>query len=138
MAYGSGGFLCLVSFFCRCRTVSETIAVIAGFDDVAMVGQAVEQRGGHLGVVEDPGPFTEGEIGGEDHAGALVEFAHQMEQQCAASLRERQIAEFIENDQVDLHEPVGDLARLAVSFLVFQRVDELDSGEEPDSEVMVK
>ena len=137
MAYGSGGFLCLVSFFCRCRTVSETIAVIAGFDDVAMVGQAVEQRGGHLGVVEDPGPFTEGEIGGEDHAGALVEFAHQMEQQCAASLRERQIAEFIENDQVDLHEPVGDLARLAVSFLVFQRVDELDSGEEPDSEVMV-
>ena len=60
-----------------------------------------------------------------------------MEQQCAASLRERQIAEFIENDQVDLHEPVGDLARLAVSFLVFQRVDELDSGEEPDSEVMV-
>ena len=65
MAYGSGGFLCLVSFFCRCRTVSETIAVIAGFDDVAMVGQAVEQRGGHLGVVEDPGPFTEGEIGGD-------------------------------------------------------------------------
>ena len=73
----------------------------------------------------------------EDHAGALVEFAHQMEQQCAASLRERQIAEFIENDQVDLHEPVGDLARLAVSFLLFQRVDELDSGEEPDSEAMV-
>ena len=32
---------------------------------------------------------------------------------------------------------LGDLARLAVSFLVFQRVDELDSGEEPDSEVMV-
>ena len=86
MAYGSGGFLCLVSFFCRCRTVFETIAVIAGFDDVAMVGQAVEQRGGHLGVVEDPGPFTEGEIGGEDHAGALVEFAHQMEQQCASSV----------------------------------------------------
>ena len=42
MAYGSGGFLCLVSVFCRCRTVFETIAVIAGFDDVAMVGQAVE------------------------------------------------------------------------------------------------
>ena len=65
MAYGSGGFLCLVSIFCRCRTVFETIAVIAGFDDVAMVGQAVEQRGGHLGVVEDPGPFTEGEVGGD-------------------------------------------------------------------------
>ena len=95
-------------------TVFETIAVIAGFDDVAMVGQAVEQRGGHLGVVEDPGPFTEGEVGGDNQAGALVEFAQQMEQQGAAGLRERQIAEFIENDQVDLHEPVGDLARIAV------------------------
>ena len=123
--------------FCLCRTIFETVTVIAGFDDVAMVGQAVEQRDGHLGVAEDLGPFTEGEIGGDNQAGALVEFAQQMEQQGAAGLRERQIAEFIENDQVDLHEPVGDLARLAVSFLLFQRVDELDSGEAAYSEAMV-
>jgi hypothetical protein len=30
----------------------EAPAVIAGFNDVAMVGQAIEQRGGHLGVAE--------------------------------------------------------------------------------------
>ena len=60
-----------------------------------------------------------------------------MEDELTSVFGERQVAEFIENDQLDLHEPVGDLARLAVSFLVFQRVDELDSGEEPDSEVMV-
>jgi hypothetical protein len=33
----------------------EAPAVIAGFNDVAMVGQAIEQRGGHLGVTEHSG-----------------------------------------------------------------------------------
>ena len=43
------------------------------------MGQAIEQRGGHLGVAEDRGPFAEAEIGGVDHAGALIEFAQQMD-----------------------------------------------------------
>ena len=37
-------------------------AVIAGLDDVTVMGQPVEQRGGHLGVAEHAGPFSEGEI----------------------------------------------------------------------------
>lgn len=32
-------------------------AVVAGLDDVAMVRNAVEQRGGHLGVAEEFMPF---------------------------------------------------------------------------------
>lgn len=36
----------------------EAPAVVAGFDDVAMVGNAVEQRGGHLGVAKDGRPLT--------------------------------------------------------------------------------
>lgn len=33
--------------------------VVAGLDNVAMVRQAVEERGGHLGIAKDAGPFTE-------------------------------------------------------------------------------
>ena len=65
-----------------------------------MVGQAVEQRGGHLGVAEDGGPFAESEVGGDDDRGALVEPAHQVEQQLAAGLSEGQIAKFVEDDEV--------------------------------------
>ena len=36
-----------------------------------------------------------------------------------------------------MQEPVGDLPSLTLGFLLFQRVDEFDSGEEPDSEAMV-
>jgi len=44
----------------------ESPAFVAALDDVAMVSQAVEQRGGHFGVAEDAGPFAEREIGGDD------------------------------------------------------------------------
>ena len=41
----------------------EAPTVVTGLDDVAMVSQAVEQRGGHLGIAEHARPFTEREIG---------------------------------------------------------------------------
>ncbi len=57
----------------------EPKAIVSGLQDVATVGQAIEQRGGHLRVAEDRGPFAEVEIRGDDHASALIEFAQQMD-----------------------------------------------------------
>ena len=82
-----------------CRAVSEAEAVVAGLHDVAVVGEAVEQRRRHLGIAEDRGPFAEAEVGGDDDAGALVELAEQVEQQRAAGRAEGQISELIENDE---------------------------------------
>jgi hypothetical protein len=42
----------------------EAPAVISGFDDVAVMGQAIERGSRHLGIGEDARPFAEGEIGG--------------------------------------------------------------------------
>ena len=64
--------------------VLEAPAVITGLDDVAMMGDAVQQRGGHLGIAEHGRPFAEREVGGDDHRGLLVELANQVEQQLAA------------------------------------------------------
>ena len=44
----------------------EAQAFIAGFDDHTMVGKAVKERSGHLGVGKDGGPFTEVEVGGHE------------------------------------------------------------------------
>ena len=44
----------------------EALAVVAGLDDVAVVGQAIEQGGRHLGITEDARPFTKGKVGGDD------------------------------------------------------------------------
>jgi hypothetical protein len=40
----------------------EAPAVVAGLDDVAVMGQPIEQCGGHFCVSEDARPFTEGKM----------------------------------------------------------------------------
>ena len=65
-----------------------------------MMGQAVEQGCGHLGVAEDGRPFAKGEVGGDDDRGALVEPAHEVEEQLPAGLGEGQVTEFVEDDEV--------------------------------------
>jgi hypothetical protein len=44
----------------------EAPAVVSRLDDIAVVGQSIEQRGCHLGVAEHTRPFTEGEISGDN------------------------------------------------------------------------
>jgi hypothetical protein len=88
MDFGSGrgrGTVSLLLFpGCGGRACLEAEAVVSGFQDLAAVGETIEQGGGHLGVAEDCGPLAEAEVGGDDDAGALVELAQQVKQQCPA------------------------------------------------------
>ncbi|EJU11798.1 hypothetical protein LH128_17032 [Sphingomonas sp. LH128] len=76
------------------------------------MGEPVEQRGGHLGIAEHLCPFAEAEVGGDDDAGALVELAEQVEQQRSARGAERQIPQFVEDDEVEAKQALGKLAGL--------------------------
>ena len=62
----------------------EAPTVVAGLDDIAVMGQAIEQRSGHLGISEHARPFTEREVGGDDDRGALIEPADKVEQKLSA------------------------------------------------------
>ncbi len=110
--------------------VLEAPAIVAGFNDVAVMSEAVEQRRRHFGVDEDAWPFTEGEIGCDDHRGALIETADQVEQELPASLREGQIAKFVENDEVEAGEVIGKPSLAGRPTLGFKPVDEIDGGKE--------
>jgi hypothetical protein len=96
-----------------------------------VVGEAVEERRGHLGVAEDGRPFTEGEVGGDDDGGLLVETADEVEEQLTTGLGEGKVAEFIENDEVQAAEVVGNAALSAGPGLGLELVDEVDDIEEP-------
>lgn len=65
------------------------------------MGEAVEEGGRHLCISEHGRPFTEREVGGDDDGGLFVELADKMEQELAARLCERQVAEFVEDDEVE-------------------------------------
>jgi hypothetical protein len=53
-----------------------------------------------------------------------------VEQQLTAGLRERQVAEFVEDDEMDASEAVGDAALTADLDLGLELVDEVDNVEE--------
>ena len=120
------GRVCSVSVF-------ESPAGVAGLDDVAVVRQAVEHGGGHLGVAEHLRPIGEGEVSGDQQRCVLVELADQMEQQLPAGLAEWEIAEFVDNDEVMAEQFLGQAAALARGLLLFELVDEIDEVEEPSS-----
>src|SRR5208283_4170324 len=94
------------------------------------MGEAIEQRRGHLGVAEHARPFAEGEIGGDEDRGALVEPADEVEEELTAGLGERQVAELVEDDEVHAGEIIGDAALPARTRLGLELVDEIDGGEE--------
>jgi hypothetical protein len=51
----------------------EAEAIVSGLQNVATMGQAVEECGRHLGIAEDGGPFAEAQFRGDDHASAFVQ-----------------------------------------------------------------
>ncbi len=99
--------------------------------------EAVEERGGHLGITEHAGPFTKAQVGCDDDAGALVEFTQKVEQQRATGSAERQISELIEDHQISFHQHLSDLSCLALGLFLLQRIDQLDRGEEAHTLAMM-
>ena len=85
----------------------EAPALVSGLDDVAVVGEPVGQRGRHLGVAEYGGPFAEVEVRRDNHRRTFVEAADQVEQELAAGLGEGEIAEFVEDQEVEAAQEVG-------------------------------
>ena len=111
--------------------VLEAPALVSGLDDLAMMGETVEQRGGHLGVAEDGRPFAEGEVGGDDDRSALVDPAHEVEEQLPAGLSEGQVAEFVEDDEVASDELVCGTALASGTEFGLEVVDQVDDVVAP-------
>ncbi len=131
--------VCLLLFSgCRSGACLEAEAVVSGLQDVAAVGEAVEQGRGHLGVTKDGGPFTEAQVGGDDDAGAFVKFAEQMEQQGPARGAERQVSQFVQDHEVELGQAFGDLSGLALGLFLFEGVDQFDGREEADLSAVIE
>jgi hypothetical protein len=56
-----------------------------------------------------------------------------MEEQGPAGGAERQVSELVEDDEIGVGEPGGDLAWFALKLLLFESVDEFNGGEEADA-----
>ena len=61
--------------------MSESVALVAALDDMAVMGQPVKQRRSHLRVAEDVSPFGKRQVGGDQHTRVFIELAEQVKQQ---------------------------------------------------------
>ncbi len=113
----------------------EAPTIVASLDDVAVMGQAVKQRGRHCCIAEDARPFAKHKIGGDDDGGALVRAADEVEQELTTRLSERQIAQFVEDDEVHAGQVFGETALPTVAGLSLESVDEVDDVVEASSGV---
>jgi hypothetical protein len=114
----------------RSGPVLEAPAVVAGLNDVAVVREAIQQRCGHFGIAKHARPLAEGEICGDDHRCTFVETADGVEQQLSADLGERQVAELIEDDEVEPGEEVSQPALTPSPAFGLETIDEVDGIEE--------
>jgi hypothetical protein len=94
---------------------------------------AIEQRRRHLWIADYARPFAEGEVGGNDDRGPLIETADQVEQQLPAGLGAGEIAEFVEDDEVEAGEIIGKSSLATGAGLGLELIDEIDGGVESPS-----
>ena len=74
------------SSFSLRSALREAVGLAVHFQDMDMMGQAVEERAGQTFLAERGGPLVERQVRGDDGCTALVALADQFEQQLGAGL----------------------------------------------------
>ena len=65
-------------------------AFVSGLEEVALVGETIEQRCGHVQTAENVWPFPKEDVGGDENRGAFIKTADALKQQSVAGLDEWQ------------------------------------------------
>ena len=111
--------------------VLHAIALALDDDRLGVMQKPVEECRGERGiVVEDLRPVLEHPVGGDDGRAVLVAQADDLKQQIGAGLIDRQIAEFVKNEQRRLAVAVQRLFQAPAALGGGERIDHLHSGRE--------
>jgi site-specific DNA recombinase len=104
-----------------------------GAEDLGVVDEAVDHRGGGDLVAEDLTPRGEGLVGGDDQAGAFVAAADEHEHQVRGLGVEGDVADLVDDHQWDALELVELGVEAAVASCVGEQRDPFGRGAEQDA-----
>src|ERR1700730_874585 len=96
--------------------------------------EAIEQRAGQTWIAEDARPFLEWKIGCYDRRPVFVTLAEDLKEQFRAGLRERHVAEFVDDEQFDGGELRLEVAGTPLVAVLHQWMSEPGRREEGDRE----
>ena len=112
--------------------VFEPEAVAVHLQDVNVMGEAIEQRASEPLGAEHAGPLVEGQVAGDDDRAALVALAEDLEQQLGTGLCERNVAQFVDDQQLVACELTLQAQQTLFIASFVKVVDQRRSGGEAD------
>ncbi len=75
-----------------------------GWDDPTLVRKPVEKGCGQCGIGKNRVPVPKPQIAGDDHRDLFIQIADQLKKELPSSLVYRNEAEFIQDQEIQLHE----------------------------------
>ena len=111
----------------RFHRLAKPIALTIHLENVAVVGQTVQQRRGHPFPLEDLVPLAERQIAGHQDAAAIIAVGEDAEQQLDPAAAQGDVAQFITDQQVG---PV-ELAKKPVERVLLLLLLQLAAGPPP-------
>jgi hypothetical protein len=113
--------------------LAQAVALALEADDVGVVDESVDERGGDHGVAEDLAPGFEAAVAGDDDRAALVAAGDEREEQVGRLAFEREVADLVDDQEViALQAPQFVVQRVAV-LGAFKPIDPLLGGGERDA-----
>ncbi len=111
----------------------ETVGFGAGFDNVGSIRNAVKQRFAKPGVGNHLCPFRERQVRCEDHSGSFRPLGNDLEQKLSSHFSQRNIAHFVDCDQI-VTAPAGHHApQLQLVFRFNQFIHQRSRSRETDA-----
>ena len=112
------------------HALSKAMQLADQFEDMGMVGQAIQKSSCQAFTAKDLDPIGELQIGGDDQGQSFVKFGAEGKECMSAIGRKRDKAEFIQHHQIQL-ESLGDEAVQAMFILSLEEfVDQAGSCPE--------
>src|SRR5262249_10181225 len=111
--------------------LAEAVTFAIHLEDVAAVRQPIQQRRRHPLPLEDLHPVPKGQVARHQQALALVALGEHLEQQLRPRTAERQVAQFVADQDVGPAQLLQEAFQLVLLLRLLQAVHQARRGEEP-------
>ena len=108
--------------------LAHPVAIAADVDDVAMVQESVDERGGHDFVTQDFAPVLEALVRRQHCGCAFIAAVDQLKEQHRTLRVDGQVTDLIYDEERRMGEGLQAVCKLASGLGLLQRGDEVDKG----------
>src|SRR5579859_1473852 len=112
------------------------MALAVHLENLAVVRDAVQERRRHPLALEDLVPLAERQVARDQHAGTLVPFGENPEEQLHAAATERNVPQFVTDQQMHALQLAHELVERVLLLCLLELRHQLRGGEKANAQTM--